>query len=193
MVLFAQTHEETGPRGSAAHLCCLGDGRRSIGGTAGQASPGSESNCRATQGMGKPFAASFVHPATGPLVEEAVRAQGHRGAAPYGVEEATRARGGRGLKDFAGDDEKRRSAPMRRPTPTPTSPMTRWREWPSGHNEGLPQPGIGRQPAHEMLGWQHFGKREVKEKGVWTLARRPDSSARCPNSKTRAVVSNSLQ
>ena len=48
VVLFAQTHEETGPRGSAAHLCCLGDGRRSIGGTAGQASPGSESNCRAT-------------------------------------------------------------------------------------------------------------------------------------------------
>jgi len=142
----------------------LGGGRRSIGGTADQAFPGSESNCRATQGTGKPFAASFVHPAAGPLVEEAVRAQGHRGAAPYGVEEATRARGGRGLKDFAGDDEKRRSAPMRRPTPTPTSPMTRRREWSSGHNEGLPQPGIGRQPAQEMLGWQHFGKHEAKEK-----------------------------
>jgi len=53
---------------------------------------------------------------------------------------------------------------MRRPTPRPTSPMTRWREWPSGHNEGLPQPGIGRQPAHKKLGWQHFGKREAKEK-----------------------------
>jgi len=53
---------------------------------------------------------------------------------------------------------------MRRPTPRPTSPMTRWGEWPSGHNEGLPQPGIGRQPAHKKLGWQHFGKREAKEK-----------------------------
>ena len=53
---------------------------------------------------------------------------------------------------------------MRRPTPRPTSPMTRRREWPSGYNEGLPQPGIGRQPAHEMLGWQHFGKLEAKEK-----------------------------
>ena len=30
-------------------------------------------------------------------------------------------------------------------------------------------------------------------KGVWTLTRRPDSSARCPNSKTKAVVSNFLQ
>ncbi len=30
-------------------------------------------------------------------------------------------------------------------------------------------------------------------KGVWTLARRPDGSARCPNSKTKAVVSNFLQ
>jgi len=61
--LLAQPHEEMGPRGSAAHLFC-----------------------RATQGTGKPFAASFVHPAAGPLVEEAVRVQGHRGAAPYGVE-----------------------------------------------------------------------------------------------------------
>lgn len=43
---------------------------------------------------------------------------------------------------------------MRRPTPRPTSPMTRRREW-------LPQPGIGRQPAHKMLGWQHFGKHEI--------------------------------
>ena len=32
-------------------------GRRSIGGTADQASPGSESNRRATQGTGEPFAA----------------------------------------------------------------------------------------------------------------------------------------
>jgi len=53
---------------------------------------------------------------------------------------------------------------MRRPTPTPTSPMTWWREWPSGHNEWLPQPRIGRQPVHEMLGCQHFGKRKAKEK-----------------------------
>ncbi len=53
----------------------------------------------------KPFAALFVHPTVGPLVEEAVRAQGHRGAAPYGVEEAKRARGGRELEDFASNDE----------------------------------------------------------------------------------------
>jgi hypothetical protein len=53
---FAQPHEETGPRGSAAHLVFWG-GRRSIGGTADQASPGSESNRRATQGTGEPFAA----------------------------------------------------------------------------------------------------------------------------------------
>jgi hypothetical protein len=101
---FAQPHEETGPRGSAAHLVFWG-GRRSIGGTADQASLGSESNCRATQGTGKPFTASFVHPAAGPLVEEAVRAQGHRGAAPYGVEEAKRAGGGRESEDFASNDE----------------------------------------------------------------------------------------
>ena len=72
---------------------------------ADQASPGSESNRRATQGTGKPLAALFVHPATGPLVEEVVRAQGHRGAAPYGVEEAKRAQGGRELEDFASNDE----------------------------------------------------------------------------------------
>ncbi len=30
-------------------------------------------------------------------------------------------------------------------------------------------------------------------KGVWTLARRLDGSARCPNSKTKAVASNFLQ
>jgi len=100
---FAQPHEETGPRRSAAHLFSWG-GRRSIGGPANQASPGSESNCRATQGTGKPFAALFVHPATGPLVEEAVRAQGHRGAAPYGVEEAKRARGGWESEVFASDN-----------------------------------------------------------------------------------------
>ena len=142
----------------------------------------------------RPFAASFVHLAAGPLLEEAVRAQGHRGAPPPdGVEEAKRTRGGGELEDFASNDEEEEVSSNEEPTPRPTSPMTRWWEWPSGHNEGLPQPGIGRQPAHEMLGWQHFGKREVEEKGVWTLARRPDSSARCPNSKTRAVVSNSLQ
>ena len=83
----------------------FGGGPRSIGGTADQASPGSESNLRATQGTGKPFAALFVHPAAGPLVEEAVRAQGHRGAAPYGVEEAKRAGGGRESEDFASNDE----------------------------------------------------------------------------------------
>jgi len=70
---------------------------------------------------------------------------------------------------------------MRRPTPRPTSPMTRWQEWPSGHNEGLPQPEIGRQSAHEMLGWQHFGKREAKEKVFGPLR------------DAWAVVSNSLQ
>jgi len=41
----------------------------------------------------------------GPLVEEAVRAQGHRGAAPYGVEEAKRAQGGRESEDFASSDD----------------------------------------------------------------------------------------
>ena len=164
MVLFAQTHEETGPRGSAAHLCCLGGGRRSIGGTADQASPGSESNCRATQGTGKPFAASFVHPTAGPLVEEAVRAQGHCGAAPYGVEEAKRAREGRESEDFASDDQEEEVSSNEEADSEANQPITRWREWPSGHNEGLPQPRIGRQPAHEMLGWQHFGKCEAKEK-----------------------------
>ena len=39
---------------------------------------------------------------------------------------------------------------MRRPTPRPTSPMTWRREWPSGHNEGLPQPGIGATTALKL-------------------------------------------
>jgi hypothetical protein len=82
-----------------------GGGRRSIEDPADQASPGSESNRRATQGTGKPFAASCVHPAVGPLVEEAIRGQGHRGAAPYGVEETKRAQGGRESEDFASDNE----------------------------------------------------------------------------------------
>ena len=68
------------------------------------------------------------------------------------------------MEDFASDDEEEEVSSNEEPTPRPTSPMTRWREWPSGHNEGLPQPGIGRQPVHEMLGWQHFGKRKAKEK-----------------------------
>jgi len=60
------------------------------------------------------------------------------------------------LEDFASDNEEEEVSSNEEPTPRPTSPMTRWREWLSGHNEGLPQPGIGRQAAHEMLGWQHF-------------------------------------
>ena len=58
---------------------------------------------------------------------------------------------------------------MRRPAPRLTSPMTRQRERPSGHNEGLPQPGIGQQPAHILLGWQHFGKRGAKDKVIGPL------------------------
>jgi len=91
--------------GPTRKRCPFGFLGGAVGGTADQASPGSESNCRATQGTGKPFAASFVHPTAGPLVEEAVRAQGHRGAAPYGVEEAKRARGGRVSEDLASNDE----------------------------------------------------------------------------------------
>ena len=96
-------------------------------------------------------------------------------------------------EDFAGDDEKEEVSSDEEADSDTNQPNDKVAGVALRHNEGLPQPGIGRQPAHEMLGWQHFGKREVKEKGVWTLARCPDSSARCPNSKTRAVVSNSLQ
>ncbi len=113
-------------------------GRRSIGGTANQASPGSKSNRRATQGTGKPFAASFVHPAAGPLVEETVRAQGHRGAAPYGVEEAKRARGGRELEDFASNDEEEEVSSDEEADSKANQPNKWQREWPSGHDKGLP-------------------------------------------------------
>ncbi len=75
------------------------------GRTADQAYPRSGSNRRAIQGREKPFAALCVHPTAGPLLEEAFRAQGHRGAAPYGVEEAKRARGCRESEDFASDNE----------------------------------------------------------------------------------------
>jgi len=81
VVLFAQTHEETGPRGSAAHLCCLGGGGVPSGGRPTKPPPG-VSPTAVPPTTGKPFAASFVHLAAGPLLEEAVRAQGHRGAPP---------------------------------------------------------------------------------------------------------------
>jgi hypothetical protein len=67
---FTQPHEGTGPRGSAAHFCV---GRRSLGGTADQASLGSESNRRATQGTVKP-AANF--PPRGHQFEKEAKAHG---------------------------------------------------------------------------------------------------------------------
>ncbi len=64
--LFAQTHEETGPRGSAFHFL----GRHSIRGMTNQASPRSATNCHAhdPQVLGVPLAASFAQPheETGP-------------------------------------------------------------------------------------------------------------------------------
>ena len=68
MALFAKTHEETGPRGSAAHF--FWGGRHSIGGMTNQASPRSATNHHAhdPQVSGAPLAASFAQPheETGP-------------------------------------------------------------------------------------------------------------------------------
>ena len=116
---------------------------------ADQASPGSESNRRATQGTGKPFAASFVHPAVGPLVGEAVRAQGHREAAPYGVEEAKRARGGRESEDVASDDEEEDVSFDEKADFEANQPNDKAAGVALRTDKGLPQPGIGRQLAHE--------------------------------------------
>ena len=77
---FAQPHEETGLRRSAAHLLFWGGGVPS-GGRPTKPPPG-VSPTAVPPTTGKPFAASFVHLAAGPLLEEAVRAQGHRGAPP---------------------------------------------------------------------------------------------------------------
>ena len=51
------------------------------------------------------------------------------------------------------------------------------------------RPAAGARNAWLATFWETRGQ----GKGVWTLARRPDGSARCPNSKTKAVVSNFLQ
>ena len=70
-----------------------GNGRPSL--------PQERANRRAAQGSEKPFAVLCVCPAAGPLLDEAFRAQGHRGAAPYGVEEAKRAQGCRESENLA--------------------------------------------------------------------------------------------
>jgi hypothetical protein len=75
MALFAQTHEETGPRGSATHFF-LGGGRHFIGGMTNQASPRSATNHHAhdPQVSGAPLAASFAQPheETGPRESAAI-------------------------------------------------------------------------------------------------------------------------
>jgi len=68
----------------------------------------------------------FVHPAAGLLVEEAIRAQGHCGAAPYGVEEAKRAREGRESEDFASDDQEEEVSSNEEADSEANQPITRW-------------------------------------------------------------------
>jgi hypothetical protein len=46
------------------------------------------------------------------------------------------------------------------------------------------RPAVGAQNARLAAFWETRGQ----GKGVWTLARCQDGSARCPNSKTKAVV-----